>query len=115
MAYFNWRDVLPSDLLGKSLDSRYLTMISEFLLEWPNKARLLGLTEGEIENIREDNPTNALRKSAVLRRWSRKYGEEATLEALLETADRNRWGDFIQDVCELLGFEVEKEEGKQTS
>ena len=107
----NWREFLPDDLLAKSLDPSDLTRISEFLLEWPNKARLLGLTESEIENIREDNSTNALRKSAVLRRWSWKYGEEATLGSLLEIADSKGWGNFIQSVCELYGFEV-REEGE---
>ena len=111
MANLNWRDALPADLLERPLGTQDLTRISEFLLEWPNKARLLGLTDSEVENIREDNSTNELRKSAVLRRWSRKFGEEATLEGLLEIADRNGWGNFIRSVCELYGLEV-REEGE---
>ena len=52
MAY---QELIPDEILDGQLTFRDLTVISKHILEWSDKARVLGLSESEIENIREDN------------------------------------------------------------
>ena len=104
MASF-WQDSVPNEVLDQRLGLMDLTKISKHLLEWPDKARILGLTESEIEDIREDHRnSNEEQKSAMMRRWGEKYGDLATLGSLLEIAERNGWVEFVRDVCEERGY-----------
>ena len=59
---------------------------------------MLGLTDAEIENIREDHKnSNLMQKVAMMRRWEEKNGERATPRRFLEIAQQNGWEEFIQD------------------
>ena len=99
---------IPDELLVKQLTPGELTAASSHLVEWPEKARLLGFTSAEIENITKDNEFSLeQQKEVMMRKWGKKYGEMATLGGLLEIAERNGWIEFYQDVCSEWGFEVE--------
>jgi hypothetical protein len=101
-------DIDSDEVLDRRLSSRELTIISKHVLVWPDKARLLGLSESEIEDIREDNKnSNEQQKSAMMRRWGEKYGDMATLGSLLDIAKKNGWSVFIREVCAEMNVDLE--------
>lgn len=96
---------VPQERLDKEFTERELAAISRYVLEWQAKASALGLTEGEIEDIREDHRnSNEVQKIAMLRRWAQKYGDKATLRELILISGRNKWKKFIHQVCKELGY-----------
>ena len=100
-----WRTAIPRRELKQRLSNVDLTKISKHLLRWPDKARILGLTESEVEDIREDyRNSNELQKSAMMRRWGEKNGGRANLKVLLAIAERHGWTEFIRDVCKERGY-----------
>ena len=102
-----YQECIPDEILDRRLTFRELAIISKHILEWPDKARVLGLSESEIENIREDNKNSyEQQKSAMMRKWGEKYGEMATLGSLLDIAERRGWTKYIHDVCKEWGYEI---------
>ena len=96
---------IPGDALDRPFTDFELSKISEHLLEWIDKAPAFGLSEGEVEDIREDYRTSSrTQKSAMLRRWREKNGDMANLRELVLIAEQNGWQDFIRNVCLELGY-----------
>ncbi len=96
--------VQPSGDLDKNLSELQLVKISKFISQWEYKANLLGLTEVEIEDIKQDNQHNEMRRVAMLRKWASKLGDQATLKTLIEVSVENGWISFITSVCSSLGY-----------
>lgn len=90
--------------VDRLLLAKDLVSLSAHVKDWPNKARVLGFTEGEIEDILVDNANNRLRKSAMLVKWGEMQGEMATLGNLLDIAKHNDWRELIH------GITIEQEE-----
>ena len=102
---------VPEDDLGERLTEQRLAKISRSLSEWQFKGSILGLTEGEIEDIREDHKnSNEMQKVAMLRRWAKINGPQATLRNLIETSCQNGLEKFARDVCVNLGY-ISKQNG----
>ena len=101
---------VPDQALDGELSTFQLALVSTHLVHWPEKARGLGLSESDIDNIREDNKNyNQSQKSAMMRRWKELYGNRATLRNLAEIAEKNGWEEsFIHDVVKSLGHDVEQ-------
>ena len=92
-----WVSSLSEEALDKKLTERDVSAICKYLLGWQDKARVLGLTDAEIENIREDHKnSNHMQKVAMMRRWEEKNGERATPRRFLEIARQNGWKEFMQ-------------------
>ena len=93
---------------GGDLDNRLgdiqLSRISRLITQWEAKAYLLGLTEVEIEDIKQDNQHNEMRRVAMLRKWASKYGDRTTMRTLIEVSVENGWISFIRSVCSSLGY-----------
>ncbi len=84
--------------LDRELTERDLASISLHLVNWPDKARDLGLSEGEIDNIRNDHHSTQEQKRAMLRRWRDVYADRATFRELRRIAEQCRWGnDFMKN------------------
>ncbi len=96
--------VQPSGDLDPHLNDLQLAKISKLITQWEAKAYLLGLTEVEIEDIKQDHQGNELRRVAMLRKWASKYGDKATLRALIKVSVENGWITFIRSVCSSLGY-----------
>ncbi len=99
--------LLNSVSQGGELDNRFsdiqLSRISRLITQWEAKANLLGLTEVEIEDIKQDHQGNELRRVAMLRKWASKFGDKATLRTLIEVSVENNWISFVRSVCSSLG------------
>ncbi len=99
---------------GGELDNRIsdiqLSGISRLITQWEAKANLIGLTEVEIEDIKQDYQHNEMRRVAMLRKWASKFGDKATLRTLIEVSVENDWIMFITSVCSSLGY-VEEHAG----
>ena len=99
---------IPGDALDRPFTDFELSKISSHLLEWTNKAPAFGLSEGEVENIREDNRySHGTQKTAMLRRWKEKNGDGANLRELVLIAEQNGWQEFIRNVCQELDYDVD--------
>ena len=97
---------IPGDVLDRPFTDFELSKISSHLLEWTNKAPAFGLSEGEVENIREDNRySHGTQKTAMLRRWKEKNGDRANLRGLVLIAEQNGWQVFIRNVCRDYGVD----------
>ncbi len=70
----------------------------------------LGLSEVEIEDIKQDYQHNEMRRVAMLRKWASKFGDKSTLRTLIEVSVENNWISFIRSVCSSLGY-VEEHTG----
>ena len=95
---------IPDDALDTPLTEQQLAKISRSLSQWQVKGIILGLTEGEIEDIREDYRTNEMQKVAMLRKWAKKNGDQATLRLLIKMACQNDWEKFARSLCKSLGY-----------
>ncbi len=96
--------VQPSGDLDQHLNDLQLAKISKLGTQWETKAYLLGLSEVEIEDIKQDNQSNEMRRVAMLRKWASKFGDKATLRTLIEVSVDNDWITFIRSVCSCLGY-----------
>ena len=96
---------VPVGDLDEQLMELRLARISRSLSEWQLKGTVLGLTEGEKEDIREDhNNSNEMQKVAMLRRWAKINGPQATLRNLIEASCQNGVEKFARNVCVSLGY-----------
>ena len=109
----NLMKTIPQDVQERVFTSKQLVLIADHVLEWPLKARGLGLSESEIENISEDHKGNTrMQKCAMLTKWAEKYGDRANLKELVFIAKQNRWDvKFIRNICRELGY-TGKQKGK---
>ncbi len=103
--------VQPSGDLDQHLNDLQLAKISKLGTQWETKACLLGLSEVEIEDIKQDYQGNEMRRVAMLRRWASKFGDKATLRTLIEVSVDNDWITFIRSVCSCLGYIAEDNSG----
>ena len=96
----------------RELTETELASISRHLVEWPDKARDLGLSEGDIDNIKNDCSTTKQQKRAMMRRWKQMYGDRASLRELARTAVRKGWEEkFTVDVAKEMGSYGADKEG----
>ena len=102
---------VPVDDLDEPLTELRLAKISRSVSEWQLKGTILGLPEGDIEDIREDyKNSNEMQKVAMLRRWAKINGSQATLRNLIEVSCQNGLEKFARDVCVSLGY-ISKQNG----
>jgi len=102
---------VPAGDLDERLTEQRLARISRSLSQWQLKGCILGLSEGEIEDIREDyKNSNKMQKVAMLRKWAKINGHQATLRNLIEVSCQNGLDKFANDVCVTLGY-VSKQSG----
>ena len=102
---------VPVGDLDEQLTGLQLAKISRSLSEWQLKGAILGLAEEEIEDIREDHKnSNEMQKVAMLRRWAKINGPQATLRNLIEVSCQNGLETFARDVCVSLGY-ISKQNG----
>ena len=102
---------VPVDDLDEPLTELRLAKISRSVSEWQLKGTILGLPEGDIEDIREDyKNSNEMQKVAMLRRWAKINGSQATLRNLIEVSCHNGLEKFARDVCVSLGY-ISKQNG----
>ena len=102
---------IPDEVLGRQFTDHQLADIAKHLLEWEEKAPAFGLSEGEIEDIKEDHKySHKSQKLSMLRRWKELYGEDANLRNLVIIAEREGWKRFLQAVC--MGYYVDEGEFK---
>ena len=100
---------IPIDELEKPLTSRQIAKISKSLSKWQLNGSILGLTEVEMEDIREDHKySNEMQKVAMLRRWAQIYGPQATLRNLIEASCQNGQEKFATNFCKSLGYISDK-------
>ena len=103
--------LVPVDDLDEPLTELRLAKISRSVSEWQLKGTILGLPEGGIEDIREDyKNSNEMQKVAMLRRWAKINGSQATLRNLIEVSCQNGLEKFARDVCVSLGY-ISKQNG----
>ncbi len=98
-------ECIPKEDLDRELTGEELASFAKHLVDWPEKARGLGLEESDIDEIREDKNKSRLRKRAVLRRWKEIYGDRATLRELIRIAEQKGWRNFVDKVGRELGLE----------
>ena len=90
-----------------------LAKISKHVLHWEAKGCTLGLSEVEMEDIKQDYiHSNEMQRVAMLRKWAKKYGDRATMRALLDVSIENNWNAFIENVCASLGYIENENSGK---
>ena len=98
---------VPAEDLDRELTDLQLASISKHLVEWPEKARGLGLEEGEIDDIKKDYSSSREQKRAMMRRWKEINGDRATLNSLLTVAEQKGWVNFSREVIKTLGYHVD--------
>lgn len=103
-------DHISDEVLKRPFDDIELVVISKHIVNWQQKARKLGLSESEIENIREDQRhSNELQKENMMMKWKAKNAYKANLQQLMKVEDN----DFIFHVCEELNYL--KKDGKHST
>ncbi len=103
---------IPLEVIDKPLKENQLAKISKKLLEWQVKGSLFGLSEGEMEDIKEDyKHSNEMQKVAMLRMWAKKHGDQATLRFLIETSYESDCEVFAKKAVESLGY-LHSDKGK---
>ena len=100
-------DSIPAETLDRELAEVELASISNHLVNWPDKARDLGLSNGEIDTIKNDHHQDTKgQKRAMMRRWKEVYVDKATLRQLLRIAEKKGWVNFTREAMKELGYQV---------
>ena len=74
---------IQPEVLDKRFTNEELGIIARQVVNWEEKARGLGLTDSEIDDIRNDYHRNSsMQKSAMMSKWKHKNGFKANLENL---------------------------------
>ena len=107
-------EIIPEEVLDKPFTDADLPIMAKHLLEWQEKAAAFGLSEGEIEDIREDHKgSNRIQKLVLLRRWKERNGDRANLRYLFTMAERYHWDDFVDGVSGEWGYNAERVEDEE--
>ena len=77
------------DRVTSQVREEHLLPISYSIVVWEKVALYLGLSEVDVESIREDIPHYELRKHRVLKIWRDRNGQEATYQCLISRAKEN--------------------------
>ena len=95
---------MSEKILKQSVSGEHLTAIANFIVHWDKVAIYLNISEAEVVDIKEDNPNNNfMRKVALLRKWSSKFGDRATYQCLIELAKENGDAKLSSQIIDLLG------------
>ena len=98
-------DSLSKEDLDRELTEAELASIAKHLVEWPDKARDLGLSEGDIDDIKHDHHSSKEQKRATMRRWKTINGNRATLRKFVLTAEQSGWEEKVScDILKQLGY-----------
>ena len=100
------RQISPGDLRSKCSES-HLATIAQSITTWKQLSPFLGLTQQEEDDIQSDNMRNAERKIAMMRRWTEKYGDEATYFRLAEAFEALKWRNCISQLLDLFQQETQ--------
>ena len=95
------RQVAKSSLDVKCAE-KHLTAITQSITSWKQLSPFLGLSPQDEEDIEADSSKNAERKVAMMRRWSEKFGEEATYLRMADAFETLQWRNCICDLLDLL-------------
>lgn len=96
---------IKPEVLDIPFTNHELGVIAGEVVEWEHIARGLGLTKGEIDNIRYDHHKNSkMQKSAMMRIWKEKVAFKATIRSLITISRTNGWYTWIHDVCIALDY-----------
>ena len=95
---------ITPEILNKKLSKHELKIIAAQRLKWEDEARGLGLTDREIDDIRQRHGDHKMQKMAMIIKWKEKMARNATLGELIKISKRNKWHRFLGDVCEALGY-----------
>ena len=90
------------DELNKPCSDEHITSISLFLTNWQTVAHLLGLTETDVEDIKEDGKKTQDKRYKTLRKWKDKNLFKATYGALIDVFLKLGRADLAEKVCRLL-------------
>ena len=93
---------IAKSALEQKCTEKHLATIAQSITSWKEVCPFLGLTQQDEENIESDNKKNADCKVAMMRRWSKVNGEEATYFNLAEAFECVKWRDCIYALLDLF-------------
>lgn len=93
---------LEKKTLERKCTDKHLVLLSKSFTSWKELSAFLGLTQQDEEDIHSDNIRNSERRIATLRRWSEKFGEEATYFRLGEAFEALKWRGCIGILLDLF-------------
>lgn len=97
---------LEKRILEIKCSEKLLVAISQSITSWKQLSPFLGLTPQDEEDIQSDHMRNAERRVAILRRWSEKFGDEATYFKLGEAFEALKWRNCIAELLDLYQQEM---------
>ncbi len=68
---------------------------------WELLAPFIGLSEGDCTAIKENNSSYELQRLAMISKWKKMYGSEATYLKLALGLEKIQQFDLIEDLCRL--------------
>ena len=89
--------VIPQE----SVCNELLLSVASYIVKWEELAPRFGLTDSEMEEIRQDNRSYRSQKVAFLRKWKQKLGLRATIDRLVDTLRTLEHVDAADKVLEL--------------
>lgn len=85
----------------ESVCNELLLSVASYIVKWEELAPRFGLTDSEMEEIRQDNRSYRSQKVAFLRKWKQKLGLRATIDRLVDTLRTLEHVDAADKVLEL--------------
>ena len=93
---------IPRSSLEVKCPEKHVVAITKSITRWKELSPFLGLSRQDEDDIEADNSKNAERRIAMMRRWSEKFGEEATYYRLVEAFETLQWRHCICDLLDLF-------------
>ena len=93
---------ISADELNKPCSDEHITYISLFLTNWQAVAPLLGLTETDEEDVKEEGEKTQDKRYKTLRKWKNRNLFKATYRVLVDVFLKLGRADLAEKVCRLL-------------
>ena len=97
----NWRN-LSDEILYAKCTVQHLAQLAEEIVKWEHLARILDLTESDIEEIKNDCANYLEKKTQCLIKWKQKFGSKATYSDLLKCLDTCKMREQAEFLVNIL-------------
>lgn len=94
---------MASEILRKVVGDREIADIAKKIVSWEEFSPYLGISEAEVQEIKDDYSESRLRKSRMLKIWRTNNGDRATYENLIKAAKESGDNALARGIEEIIG------------
>ena len=88
--------------LEKCTSDEHICAIAIFLTSWQTVTAYLGLSENDLDAVKQEGKNEQDKRLIALQKWKHKFGFKATYKMLVEVLLSLSMADIAEKICHLL-------------